>query len=316
MFDVVCIGILVADVIVKPVNKIPEAGKLGLIDAVTLCSGGCAMSAAVDMAKIGAAPALIGKIGEDGFGAFLSAELSHYGVDITGLIVDKAAHTSASAVLVDGSGERTFLHSPGANGELTDTDVDFGIIEKSKIVFIAGTMLMPSFDGAPCSRVLKRAKEMGKITVLDTAWDDQGRWMEVLEPSMPYLDYFIPSIEEATQLSGESEPGKIAACFFEKGVGTVVIKLGKNGCFVQENKTAEGYYVPTYSHIKAVDTTGAGDSFCAGFLYGLSQSMSILDCAKFANAVGTHCVMAVGATTGIKSYREIRGFMDEVEKET
>lgn len=314
MFDVACIGILVADVIAKTVDKIPERGRLGLIDGIRLYGGGCAMSAAIDLSKLGTKTAIIGKIGDDGFGKFLHSELSHYGVDTQGLMIDKNVDTSASVVLVDSGGERTFLHCPGANGAFTDEDVDLTVIENSKIVFIAGTMLMPSFDGEPCARILKKAKEMGKVTVLDTAWDDKERWMKVLESCMSYIDYFIPSIEEAMQLSGESEPYKIADCFFEKGVRTVVIKLGKDGCFVRESRADDGYEVPTYTHIKVLDTTGAGDSFCAGFLYGLSHDMSIKESVKLANAVGTHCVMAMGATSGIKSFEEIKAFMESEEK--
>jgi sugar/nucleoside kinase (ribokinase family) len=311
MFDIACVGILVADAITKTVDKMPEKGKLGLVDSLELYSGGCAMNASIDLAKLGANVALIGMIGNDGFGTFLKSELNNYGINTEGLVINKATNTSASVVLVDSSGERTFLHYIGANGVFSEQDINYRIIENSKIVFIAGSMLMPSFDGEGCALTLKKAKDMGKITVLDTAWDDKGRWMQVLEPCMEYLDYFVPSIEEAEQLSGEKEPEKIAKVFFNKGVKTVVIKLGKDGCYMQENAEAEGVYIPTYSHIKPVDTTGAGDSFCAGFLYGLSNGMTILESCKLANAVGTHCIMATGATTGIKSYDEIAKFMEE-----
>ena len=69
--------------------------------------------------------------------------------------------------------------------------------------------------------------------------------------------------------------------------------------------------LPTYTHIKAVDTTGAGDSFCSGFLAAYTRGQGFLECARFANAAGTHCVMAKGATTGMKSYEEIKKFMEE-----
>lgn len=311
MFDVTCVGILVADAITKTVDKIPEKGKLGLVESLKLYGGGCAMNAAIDMAKLGADVALLGMIGRDGFGNFLQAELAKFGVDVKGLVVNKDTNTSASVVLSDSSGERTFLHSIGANGVFSEQDINYDIIKNSKIVFIAGSMLMPSFDGVGCAKTLKAAKALGKITVLDTAWDDKGRWMSVLEPCMQHLDYFIPSIEEAEQLSGETSPERIAKVFFDKGVKSVVIKLGKNGCYMQESSDAEGLYVNTYNHIKPVDTTGAGDSFCAGFLYGLSREMSMLECCKLANAIGTHCVMETGATTGIKSYNEILKFMEE-----
>jgi sugar/nucleoside kinase (ribokinase family) len=311
MYDVACVGILVADAITQTVDKIPEKGKLGLVDSLKLYSGGCAMNAAIDLAKIGAKVALLGMTGNDGFGSFLHSELEKYGIDCEGLVKNDNANTSASVVLVDGSGERTFLHSTGANGVFSEKDIKYDIIDKSKIVFVAGSMLMPSFDGDDCALFLKKAKEAGKTTVLDTAWDDKGRWMSVLKPSLQFVDYFLPSIEEAQQLSSETEPEKISKVFFDCGVKSVVIKLGKDGCYMQEDATSKGVYIPTYEHIKPVDTTGAGDSFCAGFIYGLSAGMSMQECCMFANAVGTHCIMETGASTGIKSYAEILKFMEE-----
>lgn len=308
MFDVACIGIVVADVISKPVDMIPDRGRLGLVDRIEMYTGGCAVNSAVDMAKIGLSVTVIGKIGKDGFGRFISNTLKDEKVDVSGLVAGSKSSTSTSVVLSDSDGERTFLHCLGANAEFTDTDVDFKIIEKSKIVFIAGTMLMPAFDGVPCAGVLRRAKEMGKLTVLDTAWDSKGRWMEVLEPCMPYIDLFIPSYEEAVQLSGKEKPEEIADSFLSMGVKIAVIKLGKDGCFIKV-QSGETYTIPTYTDIKPVDTTGAGDSFVAGFLTGMRKGWSLYDCGKFANAVGTHCVMAIGASTGIKSLDEIQSFM-------
>lgn len=314
MYDVVCVGILVADAIARTVDKIPEAGKLGLVDQIQLYTGGCAVNSAIDMAKIGLNVAIIGKIGNDGFGKFMYNSLKDEKVNVDGLVMNSGSSTSASVVLIESSGERTFLHCLGANAEFTDSDVNLDIINNSKIVFVAGSMLMPNFDGEPCSKVLKKAKEMGKYTVLDTAWDSKGRWMNVLKPCMKYIDLFIPSYEEAVQLSGGKEnPEEIADVFLSMGVKTAVIKLGKEGCFIKDSG-GEKYKLPTYTDIKPVDTTGAGDSFVAGFLTGITKGWSLYECGKFANAVGTHCVMEVGASTGIKSLDEIKAFMNNYEK--
>ncbi len=314
MIDVACIGILVADVIAKPVDKIPAPGLLERIDSIAIYSGGCAMSAGIDMAKIGLRTAVLGKTGADSFGTYLRGELTKYGVETAGVATDDTIQTSASVVISASGGERSFLHTVGANGTFCYDDVNWDILEKSRIVFVAGTMLMDAFDGADCARVLKKCKEMGKITVLDTAWDSRGRWMEVLAPCMPYIDVFMPSIDEAVQLAGgEEEPAKIADIFFDMGVRQVVIKLGSRGCYLRESREAEGIVIPCF-RVKAVDTTGAGDSFCAGFLSGMAKGLSFAECGRFANAVGAHCVQAMGATTGIRSYEEIQSFIREQEK--
>ena len=312
MSDVTCVGILVADAIARTVNGLPESGKLQLIDKIELFTGGCAMSAAIDMARLGLDVSIIGKIGKDGFGRFMSAALKDEKVNIEGLRIDETTGTSASVVTVDSNGERSFLHYLGANEVFGIDDIDYTIIQKSGIVFVAGTMLMPKFDGAQCAEFLKKVKEMGKFTVLDTAWDSKGRWMNVLEPCMKYIDLFIPSIEEAAMLSGKEDVEEIADTFLAMGVKTAVIKLGKKGCFIK-NLDGEKHLIPTYSKIKAVDTTGAGDSFVAGFITGLTKGWNLYECGKFANAVGTHCVMAAGASTGIKSMEETLKFMEENE---
>ncbi len=308
MFDIACIGILVADVISKPVDSITERGKLRFVDSIKLYNGGCAMSAAIDLAILGSKTAIIGKIGSDGFGGYLKSILEKHAVNTGGLVVSEGTDTSASVVLVDSGGERTFLHCKGANDEFTDIDVDFNIISDSRIVFVAGTMLMNKFDGEPCARVLKKAKEMGRITALDTAWDDSCRWMKVLEPALPYVDYFLPSVEEARELSGETQPSKMADKFFDCGVKHVVIKLGSEGCYCRPEREHQGIFLPTFE-TKAVDTTGAGDSFCAGFLHGIAIGKSIEEACVIGNAVGSHCVRSVGATTGIKPYSEIERFI-------
>jgi sugar/nucleoside kinase (ribokinase family) len=314
MIDIVCVGILVADAIAKPVEKIPSKGKLELVDTLGLYTGGCACSAAIDMSIIGRDVAIIGKIGKDGFGMFMKTSLEQRGVQTKGLIIDPNGATSASLVIVTPDGERSFIHCPGSNGTMIESDISYDVVKDAKLVFVAGTMLMPKFDGRECAKFLKKCKELGKPTALDTAWDSKGRWMEILRPCMPYIDYFLPSYEEAVQLSGKTQPEEIADVFLAMGPHTVVIKLGKEGCFIK-TKTGEKHILSTYTRVKPVDTTGAGDAFCSGFLSALVKGKSLVDCGRFANAVGTHCIMAKGASTGIKPEAEILKFMEDYDKE-
>lgn len=314
MLDIACVGILTADCIAKTVDKIPEAGKLGLIDSLKLYTGGCALNAAIDLAKLGSKVAVVGMVGNDGFGIFMKGELGKYGIDERGLKMSDEAGSSASVVLINSEGERSFIHTTGANAKFSEKDVDYGVLEDSKIIFVAGTMLMPSFDGAECAVMLKKCREMGKITVLDSAWDDTGRWMEILAPCMPYIDYFIPSVDEARMFAGCDDLDGMADCFFDMGVKHVAIKTGKDGCYVRETKESKGVQIASYKSEKPVDTTGAGDSFCSGFLYGLANGMNMQEAAQLGNAVGAHCIMAVGASTGIKPYAEIRKFMEEYQR--
>jgi sugar/nucleoside kinase (ribokinase family) len=138
--------------------------------------------------------------------------------------------------------------------------------------------------------------------------------MQLIAPCLPYLDYFIPSLEEAEMISGKSNPEEIADSFLEAGVKTAVIKLGSKGCFIK-NKAGDKYFIDSFKGIKAVDTTGAGDSFAAGFITGIVKGWDLYKCGKFANAVGAHCVMKVGATSGIKTIDEIQKFINSYKNE-
>jgi len=99
MIDVSCIGILVADVIAKPIDKIPDPGMLERIGCIETYSGGCAMNAGIDMAKIGLDVAILGKVGKDSFGDFLLGELKKWGISTSGIAIDPENQTSASVVL-------------------------------------------------------------------------------------------------------------------------------------------------------------------------------------------------------------------------
>ena len=253
---------------------------------------------------------MVGKIGNDMFGNYLKSVLESKDVDISGLKIDNDIQTSVSAVIVDGDGERSFLHCCGTNNVFSIKDVDWSVIESADLVFVTGTFIMDSFDGAETTEFLKKCKEMGKTTFLDVCWDAHGRWGKLLDDSMPYIDYFMPSIDEAKCIANEDEVDKMANVFFKKGVGNVVIKMGSKGCYVQQKDDAEGKIYPCYK-VKSVDTIGAGDSFCSGFLAAYARGKSLDFCAQFANAVAAHCVMDKGATAGIKTYDEIIKFIDE-----
>lgn len=310
MAEVTCLGILVADVVGKPIDSWPDRGKLMLVDRMELHTGGCAANTGIGLAKIGIDTAVIGKVGDDGFGDFMVQALGRNGIDCAGVARDTATATSATMVIVHGDGERSFIHYIGANATLTEADVDFNVIAKSKILHVAGTFLMPAFDGEPTARVLKKAKEMGKITSIDTCWDSRGNWMKLLEPCLPYVDYAVPSIEEARKCTGKHEPEDVAKVFLDKGVKVVALKMGDQGCYIKSADVE--LRLPVYK-VDAVDAVGAGDAFAAGFLAGLIKGWDLERTGKFANATGAFCVTALGATMGIKEQRIIEAFIADRE---
>jgi sugar/nucleoside kinase (ribokinase family) len=298
--DVVCLGILVADVIARPVEELPARGALGLVDEITVHGGGCALNTASVLSRLGLDAAVVGKVGKDGFGDFLLRLFDERGIDGSGVLQDPAVATSASVVLVDRAGERTFLHLPGANGRLRLDDLDRQVLFSGRALHMAGSLVMPELDGAPTAEVLQEAHDRVITTSLVTVWDASGRWERVL-PSLPHLDLLVLSLAEGRAVSGEREPPAVAAWLRKRGVGCVALTMGAEGCYVS---SAEFEGLMAAPAVTAVDGTGAGDAFAAGLLYGHLAGWPLERSASFANAAGALATTAVGAIEGVRGLDE------------
>src|SRR5687768_13892470 len=115
MPDIACLGILVADLLGHPIDALPPRGRLGLVDRMNLHIGGCAANTGIDLARLGVAVSILGKVGVDGLGDFVLATLRREGLDTRGVVRDDEVGTSATMVMVSSDGERTFLHHLGGN---------------------------------------------------------------------------------------------------------------------------------------------------------------------------------------------------------
>jgi sugar/nucleoside kinase (ribokinase family) len=299
--DVTCLGILVADVIARPVDAVPEPGSLALLGEIALRGGGCALNSGTALARLGVEVACAGKVGRDPFGDFLLGLLDERGIDRSLVVQTDDAPTSASIALVDSAGERTFLHVPGANGTLELADLDLDRVLAARALHVAGALVMPALDGAQTAELLAAARARGVATSLDTVWDASGGWERLL-PSLPLLDLLCVSGAEAAALSGEREPRRAAAWARERGVGAVAVKLGPDGCWV-DGDGFRGHVPPV--QVEAVDSTGAGDAFAAGMIYASLQGWPLERAAAFANAVGAAATTAVGAAEGLPTIEEV-----------
>ena len=300
--DVLSLGIYVVDVLGRPIDQFPEKGKLALFDELEIHTGGCANNTALVLARLGISAGAMGKIGPDTFGNLILQTLTDTGVDVTGMRQDAEVSTSFTFVAIASDGERTFYHYIGANGELCEADLNWEVIKTTKILHIAGALVMPRFDGAPMANVLREAKRLGITTSLDTAYDATGKWMETLEPCLHHVDIFMPSIVEAQQLTGMSECREMAQFFRNNyNIQTIAIKMGENGSYVSTPETELS--VPAYP-VKAVDATGAGDAYVAGFLAGTIMGWELEATAELASATGAACVTAIGTTAGIQNLEE------------
>jgi len=306
--EVCCLGHMCTDILVKNVDSYPKTGQLLPVDSITQKTGGCAMNAAIGLAKLGVRTALIGKVGDDGFGRFIRKTLEDSGVNTDGLTVDHDSSTSSTVVLTRSDGERSFLHCYGTNATLCAADVNLDIVKSSRILFIGGAFLTPRFDGEDVAAVLYEARKEGVLTAMDTAWDASGKWLDTIESNLPLLDWFMPSIEEAEQMFGTRDEAELAKIIKDHGVKNVAVKMGAEGCYLEpENET--GTWYPVFP-VKSVDTTGAGDAWCAGFLSALIRGLAPADAAVWGNAAGALCITQIGTTAGLRNREETEAFIN------
>lgn len=307
---IVCLGIMVADVVGRPLRVVPDPGRLVLVDEMSLHTGGCAVNAATALARLGLPVEVIGKVGNDPFGDFILNALKERGIGARGVKRDPQAGTSATMVMVEPDGERRFVHYIGANAQLTLADIDFSMVENASVLHVAGSLVLPGIDGEPTAELLQCARAADVITFLDTVWDDKGRWMEMLRPCLPFIDYFVPSLPEAQAITGLDAPVDVARALLDHGVGTVGLKMGADGCVVV-SAGGDIISLPAFQ-VDVVDATGAGDAFAAGFVAGVYQGWPLEKTARFANSVGALCVTGLGATGGVTTLDKTLEFMETV----
>jgi len=300
---VLCVGQLVADVVVRPVDGLPAPGQALPIEDFDLVAGGCAANTACVLAKLGADVRIAALVGADAIGDGVLAEVRRCGVDVSGVSRSDRVPTSAVVVLVDGRGERSFLYRPGGNEALTLETALEPLRRGVRFAHIGGSLKLSSFDVV---RFLDIARDLGCTTSLDTDWDVSGRWMETLGPALPRVDILMTNREEGRELTGAVDPGGIARRFLAAGPRTVVVKCGAEGSVLGTGGSV--MELPAYA-VPVRDTTCAGDAFAAGFLYALARGWPEDRAARVGNAAGALTTTAVShrGVTGLA------GVLDLVE---
>jgi sugar/nucleoside kinase (ribokinase family) len=299
---ILCTGNIVYDVLVRPVDGLPPWGATLWVDAIGPHLGGNGAITAYALGKLGTAVKLAGSVGEDEFGRRLLERLGSAGVDTSQVRLLPDVQTATTVGLVHTSGERLFLHVKGASDVTHPDDLDFDGCR----YFHFGSVFQMARMRAGARSLLARARQAGLVTSLDTAWDPQGRWMEDFEPLCPLVDLLFLNQQEARMLAGTERPGAVGHFFRDRGAGLVILKMAENGCAVCTPD--QDLLLPGFA-VAVRDTTGAGDTFCAGFLAALTRGFSLAEAARFANAVAAHCVQSLGGTEGLAGFEETLAWM-------
>lgn len=304
--EVVLIGAAILDVVVPGAGpRVFEAGSLPC-PGLTLRTGGDAMNEAVVLARLGRRARLVSRVGRDAAGDLVLGVCKEHGIDATS-VVRADIDTGVNVVLVGKDGERSFLTNPEGSLRKIEPEDVFSAIEAADLgaaravcfasVF-AYPLLMPALE-----EIFRRVKEKGPLLLVDMTRRKNGETLRDIAPALQYADYVFPNLEEAYLLTGTRDASEIARQFLECGVKNAVVKLGAEGCLVKS--AGMEAFVPAVPGVRAVDTTGAGDNFAAGFIDALLRGEGLVDCARWGNAVASLCVERVGATTGPRERDEI-----------
>ncbi len=302
---VVCAGILVADHLCTPIPHLPAAGELVAADDLVLNVGGCASNAAVVLARLGIAATICGKVGNDVFGRFVAESLVGFGVDVSALAIDPERATSQTLIINVKGQDRRFIHSFGANKGLSAADLDRVLTPPPRVLYLGGYLILPGLDAEALAERFARARRAGTITVLDVATPGPAEYLHHLRPVLPETDVFLPNTDESALILGKTDPLDQAKAFRDLGAKQVVITCGERGSVAISD--ALRVRLGTYP-VEFVDGSGGGDAFDAGYIAGLLEGLSEIQCLKLASAIGASCVRAIGTTAGIFTRPEAEAF--------
>lgn len=306
MPQVVSFGAHIGDALGWPFTEVPRGQQLAFLEQIKFTVAGTAAAPSVNLAKLGVDVATVGRIGDDAIGDFIRTTMASYGVRIDHLKVDKKLQTSASLLPIRADGSRPALHVIGANAGLTEDDVPWDLVEHAEVFHLGGAFILPGLDGPPMARVLKRVKEMGVTVTMDFLMSPRADAHELIGPSLQYVDYLMPNIEEAGWLVGTEDRTKIIRWLHERGVGCTVLTMGGEG--VSLAKAGESETVLPAFEIDVVDTTGCGDAFTSGFISGLLSGLDPIGAAERGLACGSLVATGLGSDAGIIDLVQVEAF--------
>lgn len=306
--DVICIGTALVDSIIKGFDPNPVSAAGFRAGSASLNPGGEAVNESIAAAKLGAKAAILCHLGNDGAGELVRLTLGANGVD-TQLIVRSDDHaTPVTTMFVNDDGTRKSITN-SAHRYNFHPEKYISCLKNTRAVILGSLFRAPFDDPEIIHAVLRAAKEQGVLTVADTKLPNFNFLkLEDIAASLPLIDYITPNEDEAKYYSGKEDPEEMADVFLNSGVKNVIIKLGGRGCLFKN--AGEKIYLPACK-IEAVDATGAGDNFVAGFVCELLRGANVSDALNFANACGAICTTAVGAGTALNSSEQVRGLINK-----
>lgn len=281
------------DLLYSGLDKLPKEGEEIYSKDFSLQLGGGVPATLINLGRLGVPAKIATELGQDLFSLFAADAFRKNGVQPLNLYKGNGMPLNITSAMIT-KNDRTFMSYGNSIVEATDYALDkvYEMCSGAKIVIMQAGGFLP---------VYKRLKEEGTILIFDSGWDENMS-IESYKEYLTAADYYTPNQKEALKITDADTPEKAAnilAHYFDN----VVIKLDKDGCLGMKN--GKYFIVPPVPNVKCVDSTGAGDAFLAGFVYGLFHNKKFEDCIICGNITGGKCVTAAGCLRAYNTESEL-----------
>jgi len=291
--DLLVIGDINADLIMWGTDPVPAFGQVEkLMEVGLLTIGGSSSITACGAARLGLQAACIGVLGNDALGSFMRTAMSRTGVDVSGCPIDATRQTGISVILgSSGRSDRAILTASGTVGVMSTAAISRDVLGTARHVHCGSYFLQPRLREG-LADLFREARELGVTCSLDTNWDPSDTWDHGLASVLQQCDLFFPNEAEAIKITGSQDVDTAASALAQSGP-TVVVKQGATGAFSRHGSRVLRARAPTVDY---VDSTGAGDSFNAGYLLGFVRGWEPERCLALGVACGSLSTRALGGT--------------------
>lgn len=320
--QVILLGDINLDAVLTLKGKLPEPGGDGLATRLITSIGGGICNTAIALRRFGVSAALIACTGQDVWAQAILPGLETMGINLMGVQRNPQATTGIAFIAITPDGERTMFSCRGANGLLRAEAIPAVLFDEAVLLQLSAYALLDNAQREALWRAVALAEERGIPISLDLMSEPARQCAEEVHRLLPHLSICVLGLQEANFALGLNDSQKIVAHLLKSGVRMVGLKLGGNGCLVADERHL--VRLPAFP-VQAVDSTGAGDAFCAGLIYGWLRGWNTLLCAGLAGALGALATTCWGAGLGmpgresllsylgdLRHHRELPAALDEV----
>jgi len=298
---------------VWPVSEFPTPGRDGLTETVTVEMGGAVVNSAIVLDNLGQRTGLLGCVGKDVWAEQITKKLAQTTINLKYINIKPESTTGLTFIIVTPDGERTMFSHRGANIQLEIQDIDEDAFKDAAMLHISGYALLESPQKKAVWSAVELAKKHKVQISLDTGLEPAIKNPKDLRRLLRELTICISGPQEISELLDSTSPEEAADLLLSSGIRLAAIKLGEKGSFIADEK--DQFFCPSF-HVNAVDTTGAGDSFTAGLLYGWAHGLSLPASAVLASALGALAASVYSAGFSLPDKQCVLDFLRSIQSES